>query len=184
MSPRHIPNLLCVLRMIAVVPLVWLLLEAQYPTALALFLLAGFTDGLDGYLAKRFDWRSRLGGILDPLADKLLLVSSFATLAWIGLAPTWLFVAVVVRDLVIVSGATAYRLVIGPFEASPTLISKTNSAAQMLYVLLVVMAAAFGTPAGPILTAMGWVVLATTLASGIHYVASWAQRARRAHRPT
>lgn len=180
MSPRHIPNLLCVLRMIAVVPLVWWLLEGKYSYALALFLLAGFTDGLDGYLAKRFDWRSRLGGILDPLADKLLLVSSFATLAWIGLAPTWLFVAVMVRDLVIVSGASAYRLVIGPFEASPTLISKINSAAQMLYVLMVVTAAASGMPAEPILGTMGWAVLATTLASGIHYVASWAGRARRA----
>jgi len=179
-NPRHIPNLLCILRMVAVIPLVWLLVDGAYQYALALFFLAGFTDGLDGFLAKRFDWRSHLGGILDPLADKLLLVSSFAALAWIGLAPAWLFVVVMVRDLVIVSGASAYRLLIGPFEASPTLISKINSAGQMLYVLLVLVAAAVPFPARALLDAIGWLVLATTLASGLHYVASWAQRARRA----
>jgi len=85
-----------------------------------------------------------------------------------------------VRDLVIVSGASAYRLLIGPFEASPTLISKINSAGQMLYVLLVLVAAAVPFPARALLDAIGWLVLATTLASGLHYVASWAQRARRA----
>ncbi|MGD1976783.1 MAG: CDP-alcohol phosphatidyltransferase family protein, partial [Gammaproteobacteria bacterium] len=107
MRPRDIPNALCVLRMLLVAPVVWLLLAGEYAWVLVVFFLAGFTDGLDGFLAKRFDWRSRLGGILDPLADKLLLVTSFLTLGYIGLAPVWLLIMVVARDVIIVSGATA-----------------------------------------------------------------------------
>ena len=90
MRPRDIPNALCVLRMLLVAPVVWLLLAGEYAWVLVVFFLAGFTDGLDGFLAKRFDWRSRLGGILDPLADKLLMVSSYLTLGWLGLIPSWL----------------------------------------------------------------------------------------------
>ena len=80
-----IPNLICVVRMVLVWPIVMALLDSHYPLALGLILLAGMSDGLDGFLAKRFSWQSRLGGLLDPLADKLLLVSVFV--AQIGRAP-------------------------------------------------------------------------------------------------
>lgn len=180
MSPRHIPNLLCILRMVLVAPLLWLLATGEYFYALAVFLVAGFTDGLDGFLAKRYDWRSKLGGILDPLADKLLLVSSFVTLAWIGLVPMWLLVAVVARDLVIVAGALGYRMLVGDFEASPTRISKANSALQLLYVLCVVAGAAYGIPGDGVVRALGLAVLATTVASGLDYVVTWGRRALQA----
>lgn len=178
MKPRDIPNALCILRMLMVAPIVWLLLEGQYGWTLVLFFIAGFTDGLDGYLAKRFDWRSKLGGILDPLADKLLLVTVFMTLAWVGLAPVWLLVAVVARDLIIVSGATAYRLFIGDFEASPTRISKFNSALQLVYVLAAVADAGHGVPGRPVVDVIGYGVLATTVVSGIDYMVTWGMRAR------
>jgi cardiolipin synthase len=183
LKPRHIPNALCILRMLMVAPIAWLLLDGRYGWVLLLFFLAGFTDGLDGYLAKRFDWRSRLGGILDPLADKLLLVTVFITLAWVGLAPVWLLAAVVARDVIIVSGATAYRLLIGEFEASPTRISKINSALQLLYVLSAVADAGFGVPGRPVVEVIGYGVLATTAVSGIDYMVTWGMRARREYRP-
>lgn len=180
MRPRDIPNALCILRILLVAPIVWLLLAGEFALVLLIFFVAGFTDGLDGFLAKRFDWRSRLGGILDPLADKLLLVSSFVTLGYIGLAPVWLLLLVVARDVIIVSGATAYRLLIGQFQASPTRVSKANSALQLLYVLLAVADAGFGLPGRPLVDLVGYGVMATTIVSGVDYMVSWGLRAWRA----
>lgn len=184
MRPRDIPNALCILRMLLVAPIVWLLLDGEHGWVLLIFFVAGFTDGLDGYLAKRFEWRSRLGGILDPLADKLLLVSSFLTLGIVGLAPMWLLVIVIARDVIIVSGAIAYRTLIGDFEASPTRVSKANSALQLLYVLSAVADAGFGMPGRPVVDLLGYGVLATTVVSGIDYMVTWGMRAWQARQPS
>ena len=182
MKARHIPNMLCVLRLLLVGPVVWLLFEGYYWTALAIFAFAGFTDGLDGFLAKRYHWESRLGGILDPLADKLLLVSVFLTLGIIGLVPGWLILAVVLRDVIIVSGAIGYRVFIGRYEAEPTHISKLNTGVQLLYVVAVVGAAAQGGVPAAVIDGLGYGVLASTVASGTDYVVSWGLRAWRARR--
>jgi cardiolipin synthase (CMP-forming) len=177
---RDIPNLLCVFRILLTMPVAWAILDGRYPIALALFLVAGFTDLLDGYLAKRFAWQSRLGGLLDPLADKLLLVASFVTLWLAGYVPGWLLAAVVIRDLVIVAGAALYRWRIGPFDAEPTLISKLNSFFQLLYVVLTLSLLVFTLPGPSVIAAFGWAVLATTLVSGVDYVIRWGGRARAA----
>src|SRR3990172_3309285 len=105
MGLKDIPNIISLLRMALVPPVVILLLNGYYGWALLVFVSAGLSDGLDGYLAKRFGWRSRLGAILDPLADKLLLVASYLTLGWLGQLPLWLVAVVVGRDIVIVAGA-------------------------------------------------------------------------------
>ena len=105
MNARDIPNIISVLRIVLVVPIIVLMLEQQFAAALLLFFVAGLSDGLDGYLAKRNNWGSRLGSILDPLADKLLLISSYVALGWLGLIPVWLVAVVLIRDIVIVSGA-------------------------------------------------------------------------------
>src|SRR3990170_8650209 len=94
---RHIPNALCILRMLLVVPVAWLLNAGEYRLTLWLFAFAGFTDGLDGFLAKRFGWTSELGRILDPLADKILLVGVFITLATLDIVPVWLAATAGVR---------------------------------------------------------------------------------------
>ena len=94
---KHIPNALCVLRMLLVVPVAWLLVHDDFRTTLWVFGFAAVTDGLDGFLAKRFGWTSELGKILDPLADKILLVSVFLLLAYLGLVPIWLAAAAVAR---------------------------------------------------------------------------------------
>ena len=180
MSPRDIPNILCILRMLLTVPVAWMILAGNYAAALVLFFVAGFTDGLDGYLAKRFSWQTELGGFLDPLADKLLMFSAFVTLWVVGAVPLWLLSAVVGRDLVIIAGAITYRLARGPFEASPTRLSKLNSALQLLFVLLSLVRLAAGVPSAGALAARAWVVLATTLASGVDYIVSWTRRFRAA----
>ncbi len=107
---RHLPNLLTCLRLALVLPVAWLLLRQQYPQALWLFLLAGLSDALDGLLARRFGWTSRLGAWLDPIADKLLLVISYVCLTLNGLVPVWLTAVLLLRDLVIVGGAGAFAI--------------------------------------------------------------------------
>jgi len=84
---RHLPNLISMLRILMVPPVAWLIVEQHYALALGLFVVAGVSDGVDGFLAKHYGWTSRLGSILDPLADKLLLSVSFVTLAWLGHLP-------------------------------------------------------------------------------------------------
>src|SRR5262245_34651574 len=98
---RHLPNALCVLRMLLVVPVVALLVREAWPETLWLFAFAAATDGLDGFLAKRFGWTSKLGKALDPLADKILLVGVFSTLAFMGRVPVWLAATAVARDVII-----------------------------------------------------------------------------------
>ena len=105
MKASDIPNLITAFRFLLVPPVVLSLLNDRFGTALILFFIAGFSDALDGYLAKRNNWTSRIGALMDPLADKLLLVSCFVTLGWLGWIPVWLVALVVLRDLVIIGGA-------------------------------------------------------------------------------
>ena len=177
MKARHIPNLICVFRILLVMPVVLSLLHADYLLALLLFALAGASDGLDGFLARRFDWRSRLGAIVDPLADKLLMLCSYSTLAYLGLLPLWLVALVLGRDLVIVLGALAYHRLRGGVEMAPTGISKLNTLLQILLVVAVMaQAAAMALPAW-LVTLLLWLTTLTTLASGVHYVWAWSRRA-------
>lgn len=169
----HLPNLICVLRIILVLPIVLALLAGDQRLALALILVAGLSDGLDGYLAKRFGWRTWLGGILDPAADKILLVAVYVTLAWTGLVPFWLMAVVLGRDLVIVGGTLAYQWLIGTVQAAPSAISKLNTAVQLLLCLVVLAAEAFGWPPRPLVVLLGAGVLVTSTLSGLDYVLRW-----------
>jgi cardiolipin synthase len=177
MSLRHLPNLLCVLRMVLVLPVALWILDGRYPEVMALFALAAFTDGLDGFLAKRFGWTSELGKHLDPLADKLLLITVFACLSVAELSPWWLTAVVLLRDLIIVFGGLVYRALFGPVEGRPTLCSKLNTVCQIVFCLAVVARAAYGVPAEPVIIALGALVLVTTAVSGIDYVLIYARRA-------
>lgn len=177
MNRRDIPNLISILRIIMSAPIVWALLEQRYDLALLLIVVAGFSDGLDGYLAKRYDWSSHLGGILDPVADKVLLVSSFFTLGLLGLIPCWLVFAVIIRDLVIVSGATLYYFRIKRVDAEPSLISKLNTVVQIALVLTIVLDKGLFALPQPLIQGLIWLTLATTLASGVDYVWTWGRRA-------
>jgi cardiolipin synthase (CMP-forming) len=174
---RHLPNFICLIRLLLIWPIVATLHAGENLTALALFVAAAVSDGLDGYLAKRFDWTSDLGRILDPAADKLLLMCVFVEAAWLGLIPWWLTAAVVARDVMIGLGALIYRLWFGPLHGRPTLISKVNTGAQLIYVTLVMLRAACGVPPRALLDAGTLLVLATTVISGVHYLLTFTRRA-------
>ena len=182
MTRRDLPNLITGLRILLVVPIVLLLLHERYTAALLVFGVAGFSDALDGYLAKRYGWHSRLGSLLDPLADKLLMVSCYLVLGSLSLLPRWLVAAVIARDLVIVGGAVTYHFTFGPFEARPTWLSKLNTLFQGVLILAVVVDRGLFVLPGYLLEALVWVVLATTVSSGLIYVWDWSSRARRAVR--
>ncbi len=173
----YIPNAICVLRMVLVLPIVVSLLSGNFVMALVLIFIAGFSDGVDGFIAKRFDWRTRLGGILDPLADKLLLVSVFITLTVLQLTPVWLTVIVIGRDLVIIAGATAYNFLIGRVQPEPMLISKVNTGLQLLYILVVIASGAFAWPGHIVIIIVGASVMVSSIVSGLSYVLRWGSRA-------
>jgi cardiolipin synthase (CMP-forming) len=178
MSFRWLPNGLCVLRMLLAPPTAWLLLRGEYWLTLLVFFVAAVTDAADGYLAKRYGWETELGKALDPLADKLLLVTAFITLAILGLVPVWLAVLVVVRDLLITVGAITYRVLYGPIVgAAPTLISKLNTVVQIMYVFAVVCSAAMAWSMPLVLRLMAWCTAITTVSSGADYVVTYSRRA-------
>ena len=164
-----------------VVPTIYFLLEQRYGDALIVFFIAGVSDGLDGFLARRYGWTTRLGSILDPLGDKLLMTATYFVLGWLTHLPLWLVAVVIGRDVVIVVGALAYRLLVQSITMKPLLISKINTACQIILVLVMLYSLS-GWPGSEKMT--GWLtqgliylVLITALLSGLAYIAIWSQRA-------
>jgi cardiolipin synthase len=178
MSLSWLPNAISLMRIALVAPILLLILNEGFGWALALFSIAGFSDGVDGYLAKRFEWHSRLGALLDPVADKLLVAGTFITLAYTQHIPVWLAAVVILRDLLIVGGAMAYNFIVKPVEGEPTRISKLNTALQLLFLLFVLSRAGFGWPDEITITVLGAAILITVVVSGVDYVWSWSKRAR------
>lgn len=178
MNLSWIPNAICVVRILLVVPLVAALFSGAYTQALVLIVVAGLSDGLDGFLARTFDWRSRLGSLLDPAADKLLVVSTFVSLTTLDLVPFALTLIVVLRDVVIVSGALAYQRIAGHLEGEPTLISKLNTVCVLLFMVLTIMHAEWALPDAFWLTLLGAMVVFTSITSGLTYVLIWSRRAQ------
>ena len=127
-----IPNLITLGRVILVPVIFWLLISKQTGAACVVFLVAGISDGIDGFLAKRFGWQTELGAYLDPLADKLLLVSIFVALGVLGEIPSWLAIGVVSRDILIVAGVVLAWLLDHPVTINPLWVSKANTVAQIL----------------------------------------------------
>jgi cardiolipin synthase len=177
MNRRDFPNVISIMRILICVPIVWALIQHQFGLALVLFLVAGISDGLDGFLAKHFSWESHLGGILDPVADKLLLLSSMLSLGWMGLLPWWLVAVVVLRDVIIVAGATIYYFHINRVDAQPSMISKVNTVMQIILVVAVVMHVGLIALPQLLLQGLLWGTLITTILSGVDYVWVWGRRA-------
>ncbi len=160
-------------------PIALLVVADESRWALALFIAAGATDGLDGWLAKRFHWQSQLGGWLDPLADKALVLAACIALALHGDLPYWLLALIIVRDALIVGGAVAFHFNFAPLHAAPTLIGKLTTATLLLLVVTLLWRnVAAGVPAGLV---HGLVYLSTAMliASGADYVRRWSDKARR-----
>lgn len=175
-----LPNFLTLLRIIAVPVFLILVSNHHYGVALVIFMSAGITDTVDGVIARLMDSKSALGASLDPLADKLLLVSSFLILTWIGAVPPWLMILVLTRDAVILSGYLAIYFVSTPIEVNPTAVGKLNTFLEMLTIgFALVSLARPDIPMAPVNLGMWYLTGVTITISGVHYVYSgllWYQR--------
>jgi len=167
----RLPNLISLARLLAGPVIAWLLYAGYFKTALFLLLAAGISDWLDGYAARKLGISDRLGVALDPLADKVLMVAVFVSLGVLHLIPWWLFISVIVRDLVIVSGAMSLKRLRNRQEFLPSLMGKVSTFFQILLALLAVVYAAFPFVVVEIWKVTGVVLTAIfTLLSGLDYV--------------
>ena len=173
----YIPNLLTLMRIGMVPWLVVLLQNQQFALSLIVFVVAGLTDALDGFIAKRFNAQTYLGSLLDPLADKGLLVSSYIMLSVLGLIPFWLMVTVVFRDVIIVGGYLLMVLFFGSVKMQPLAISKVNTFTQIAYIVFVLFALAMNSDFSSIQPILSYTVLATSIISGLAYVYIWSIKA-------
>ena len=165
-----LPNLITLGRLFAVPAAVWLMLQHRLDIAFMVFVGAGISDAVDGWLARVRNARSALGALLDPIADKALLVSVYVTLAAIGVLPDWLAILVVFRDLLIVGGVIFLWVLGVPARIRPLLVSKANTFAQIALAALALFLAGFGLQAPLLLDVTIWLVAFTTFASGAAYV--------------
>ena len=173
---RQLPNIISSIRILLVVPIALALSRHQPVETLWLFCVAAASDGIDGFLAKRFGWQTDLGGLLDPVADKLLLATVVVMLALLGSVPVWLTVAVIARDCIIVLGAVAYRIVVGPVVARPSRVSKLNTLCQVIFILVVIGTPQFSWPPAW-QTFLGALVFVTVAVSGLDYVLAYSRMA-------
>jgi len=177
MSFAMLPNTLTIFRIILTVPIVIAVLKEQYFLVLLLFTLAGITDALDGWIAKHYSLQSRLGSILDPTADKILLACTFVSLYWVDLLPLWVLLIIIARDLMIVAAAVGYFL--GEMNSEdllePSLISKINTVLQILLVIYLILAQFYIELI--VWLEMAFVIVATsTTLSGADYTWLWVRR--------
>ena len=172
-SISQLPNLITISRIGLAPVLILLLKEQEYAASLAVFVIAGVSDGLDGFIAKRFHFESRLGSILDPLADKILLLSSYVMLTLLNHLPFWLMLTVAFRDLLIVGGYLVYTSMVGSVQMHPSGLSKLNTFMQIALVFAILAQQALLLVYPPLVEALIYLVLLTTVASGAHYLWVW-----------
>lgn len=178
----NLPNLISLARLLSVPLLVWAILAGELGLAFWIFAAAGASDAVDGFIAKRFHVTSVLGGYLDPLADKALLVSVYVALGNQGYLPTWLVILVVFRDVMIIGGALLFQTLTHSLKVQPLLISKVNTVAQIVLAAVALGMAALGTAAGAVADSdLYWVlvylVAVTTSLSGAGYLVRWGRKA-------
>jgi cardiolipin synthase len=182
-SPRHIPNVISAIRILLVAPIAVALADRQLVTTILLFGIAALSDAADGFLAKRYGWQSELGAVLDPAADKLLLVTVFITLAYLKLMPLWLMAVAVARDVIIVLGVLLYRYWFGPLNVRASVVSKFNTLCQAAFILAVVGREEFSIPPAWVALVLGALVFVTVVISGIDYILIYGRRALSLSKP-
>lgn len=174
---QYLPNALTFIRLLLALPLGLMILRQDYDLALGVGFLAGITDGLDGFLARRLNAFSRFGAALDPVADKVLITVSVLSFAHVGLIPWYVAITVITRDLIIVGGAICYHWLIGPFEFAATRLSKLNMLVQICFCVLVLAAEVVAGVPGLVIDVATIIVLVIAIASGLDYVVSWSIKA-------
>ena len=169
----NLPNFITLGRVISVPFVFWLLLSGEAKAAFLLFVAAGVSDAVDGFLAKRFNWQTPLGAYLDPLADKLLIVSIYIALGARDQIPLWLVIAVVSRDVLILTAVMLSWLLDHPVVIKPLLVSKLNTAAQLILASTVLADEGFDLGLKPIRMVLAVVTATLTVASLIVYLRAW-----------
>lgn len=172
----YLANVITLGRLLSVPVIVWLILGGSMLPAFILFLLAGLSDAVDGFLARRFDQRSELGGYLDPLADKALLVGVYVTLGHVGRVPDWLVIIVVFRDLLIIGGAILLYMFTDALRMEPLTVSKVNTAAQIVLAAVVLAVAGLRVDGHAVVEVLVYLVGVTTILSGAAYIVQWSRR--------
>ncbi|MFZ5558776.1 MAG: CDP-alcohol phosphatidyltransferase family protein [Pseudomonadota bacterium] len=175
----NVANAITLLRLCLVPALAFFLLEGRYVAAFWTFVVASVSDAIDGFVARQFNQRTRIGAVLDPIADKLLILASVLMLAWIKALPLWLAALMVGRDFVIVVGAVSYRLAIGPYRMAPTALGKVCTFFQFSLLVVLLAHAAGYLDVAPYLPWLFGVVALFTVLSGAHYVWVWSDKAAR-----
>lgn len=179
---KHLPNALTLLRLLLAVPLGMAIVDQQYDVALLIGLVAGSSDALDGFLARRLNAFTRLGAILDPIADKTIITACFLCFALTGLVPWYLAAIVIARDVVIVTGAACYTLFYGQIEFAATNLSKGNMFFQIGFCILLLLSLVISGIPDLLVVVTGLLVIFFALASGLDYMVSWTVKARAAHK--
>lgn len=178
MIVRQLPNVVSFIRLLLILPFLVAFTHQKYDLALYIFLVAGISDGIDGWLARHFHWQSQFGHFIDPLADKLLVSSSFIALALIQQLPWWLVCLVLLRDLTLFVGAALwYGFIERTYEFVPTLLSKINTALQILLVLLCLINIAFNALHPNLVPLLIYITALTTTITYIDYVWTWGKKA-------
>jgi len=149
------------------------LFDGRWMLAFILFVVVGISDGVDGFIARKFNQRTELGAYLDPLADKTLLIAMFASLGFLGLIPLWLVIIVLTRDVLILAGVLAAFVLGDPIEIKPLFVSKANTAVQIVLVSTALAASAFSLDLAMLLMILVWSCAALTIASAFAYFAAW-----------
>jgi len=175
----NIPNLISLSRLFAVPVVVWLIISDHMLIAFWLCLVAAISDAADGIIAKKFNLETELGGYLDPIADKALLTGIYVSLGIEQYLPSWLVILVVFRDLVIIGGAVIYQTMTMSLKMEPLMISKVNTAAQLILGVSVIGFAGFGVKLDAAVLFSSYIVALTTIASGTSYVLEWMGRVSR-----
>ncbi len=173
----NLPNLISLARLFAVPLIVWLILREKWQIAFWLFVAAGISDAVDGFIAKRFGTSTVLGSFLDPLADKALIVAIYVTLGYKEHLVLWLVIMVVFRDLVIIGGALLFHAITQTLEMAPLMISKVNTVAQIVLAAVVLGTDGFAIDVGVFRDLLIYLVAITTFASGAAYVVTWSRMA-------
>ena len=169
----NLPNLITVARIFMVPLIVWFILTGNMLPAFFVFVAAGISDALDGYLAKRFAWQTVLGAYLDPMADKMLLVSIYVSLGTYGYLPSWLVIAVVSRDILIVGAVLLSWILDRPVPMRPLFVSKANTAGQIVLAALILADLGMGLGLNAVTLVLVWVVGVLTVLSAAVYLHSW-----------
>ncbi|MGF1758781.1 CDP-alcohol phosphatidyltransferase family protein [Photobacterium sagamiensis] len=174
---KQIPNILTTLRLFLAMPICLLILDENYPAVLWIAFIAGLSDGVDGWMARKMNAVSRYGAIADPLSDKALLISTYVAFSVVGLLPWWVVVIIVTRDVIIITGAIAYHWQFGRYEVAPSIWGKISTGVQIIFSLMLLTHQVY--PVFPEISfKIGlWLVIFMTIVSGVHYIYTWGIKA-------